>query len=1135
MPTCTFCGAESPDGFKFCPQCGTPLAVKRLLPEERRFVTTLFCDIVGYTALSEAADAEDVDRMLRDYNRLARRVVSSCGGTVEKYIGDAVVAVFGVPAVHEDDAERAVRAGLELIAEMGEMRPFHGRPVRVRVGINTGEAYVRLDVDPGSGETFLTGDAVNTAARLQGVAPPMGVVVGQMTYDLTEKVFEFEQLEPVHLKGKSEPTPAWLAKATRGYMGAELARDFTTPFIGRERELALLKGLFDKAVAGAPQFVLLVGEPGIGKSRIVAQFGDYLDQYPALVRWRQGRCLPYGDGVTFWALGEIIKAEAGILDSDAAGTVEDKLEAILPEGPDREWFRQRLRPLLGLEAPPASREENFSAWRRFLEHLARSHPTVLVLEDVHWADEALLGFIDYLSEHTEEAQLLVVGLTRADVFERFPEFASSESWTERIPVPPLSQRETARLVTGLLEVVALPPEVQSVVLERSGGNPLYAEEFTRLLLDHGLLERADGALRVKPGAQLPLPGSVQALIAARLDMLPLEHKAILADAAVFGRSFWVSGVAAVADMAPELVDAAVRAVGERRLIRRVRSPSIAGETEYMFSHGLAREVAYQELPRAVRAGKHAAVGRWFEIKAGDRAEDFAEVLAHHYAEALDLARALDMDDLARDLLDPSVRFLSLAGDRAMGLDVATAERHYSRALDLLPQRSVRRPPLLGRWGEALHLRGRFREAAEASEAAAVELKLAGDIPAAAAAMSRRALALDYLGDPGVREVLLEAVALVEGQPPAAETATVFTQLAAELSLDDPRGTIAAAERAIELSAEFGLPTPVRALDCLGGARCDLGDPSGLDDQRKALEAAKAQGLGYQAAVVSFNLATSLSLFSGLHAALRLRREGLEAARPRGLNHMALTLRMGLVEDLLWAGEWEEAAGEIEGLLPDLEETEDLRDLLYVRASQLLLLAWRGDYSAAEALLDWVEEKGAQTEDPRAFVSCLLGAATVRLGLGDSARVVELLGRCSEKPSAAGGSDLVVRMPQAMRTALAVGERSLAESLLDGIEPDYPLGEHALIAARALLDEHAGRQAGAAAGFADAAARWHGFGVPYEEAQALLGQARCLLALDRAPEAATVLAEAREIFARLGAAPALGEADDLLASAGGVVS
>ena len=251
--------------------------------------------------------------------------------------------------------------------------------------------------------------------------------------------------------------------------------------------------------------------------------------------------------------------------------------------------------------------------------------------------------------------------------------------------------------------------------------------------------------------------------------------------------------------------------------------------------------------------------------------------------------------------------------------------------------------------------------------------------------------------------------------------------------------------------------------------------------------------------------------------------------------MALTLRMGLVEDLLWAGEWEEARGEIEGLLPDLEETEDLRDLLYVRASQLLLLAWRGDYSAAEALLDWVEEKGAQTEDPRAFVSCLLGAVTVRLGLGDSARVVELLGRCSEKPSAAGGSDLVVRMPQAMRTALAVGERSLAESLLDGIEPDYPLGEHALIAARALLDEHAGRQAGAAAGFADAAARWHGFGVPYEEAQALLGQARCLLALDRAPEAATVLAEAREIFARLGAAPALGEADDLLASAGGVVS
>ena len=1133
MLTCSFCDAESPDGFKFCPQCGSPFAAKRLLPEERRLVTTLFCDIVNYTAATEASDAEDVDRMLREYNRMARRVVNSCGGVVEKFIGDAVVAVFGVPVVHEDDAERAVRAALRLIEEMGELTPLADEPLRVRVGVNTGEVYVRLDVDPDSGETFLTGDAVNTAARLQGAAPPMGVVVGLATHALTAEAFAYEELDPITLKGKAEPVPAWLATAAKARTGAGSARDYATPFIGRERELALLKGLFEKATASqAAQFVLLVGEPGIGKSRILDEFGSYIDDYPDVVRWRQGGCPPYGEDVTFWALGEILKADAGILDSDDALTVLEKLDAVLPDGPDREWFRQRLRPLLGLESSPASRDENFTAWRRYLEHIARAHTAVLVFEDLHWADEALLAFLDHLAEGVEESPLLVVGLTRADVFEHAPGFASGSRWTERIDVPPLSARETTRLVTGLLKVVEMPAQVQDVVLERASGNPLYAEEFTRLLIDRELLEPVADGLRLKKGAEVPLPDSMQALIGARLDQLPLEHKAMLADAAVVGRSFWNGVVEALGGGDGASVAAGMRALADRRLVRRVRASAFEGEAEYMFWHGVARDVAYQQLPRAARAAKHAVVGGWIEAKAGDRAADRAELLAHHYATALEFARASRAEELAATVLDPAVRFLSLAGDRAMGLDVAAAERHYGRALKIVPEQAERRPPLLARWSEALQRRGRFREAADASLAAIDGLRAQDETAAAAAVMMRRSVALDYLGEQSARDVAAQAVALADGEPPSAETATVYTGRAAELALlGDHEAVIAAAEHAIELSQRLDLPTLVPALGYRGGARCDSGDAGGLDDCREALDAAKARGLGYDAAVLSFNYATSLSLFEGPSAALRLRREGLEAAQRRGVEQMVLALRMGLIDDLLWAGEWDEALAEVDRLLPDLEQTEDVRDLLWVRTNQLLLLACRGEYAAAEPLLDWVEEKAGATEEPCAGACGLLAVAAVRMGLGGRSTSLDLLRACGQTPQAAGGSDFVARLPQAVRTALAAGDADLAEVLIEGIAPIYPLGEHALVTARALLDEHAGRQAEGAAAFADAAARWHEFGVPYEEAQALVGEGRCLVALDRAPEAAAPLAAARAIFARLGAKPALAETDDLRARAG----
>ncbi len=582
-----------------------------LVAEERKVVTALFSDLVGFTALSESADPEDVNAMLTAYFEVARSAIEAFGGVVQKFIGDAVVGVFGVPATHEDDPERAVRAGLRITEDVERLTAVDGSPLLLRVGINTGEALVSLDVTPGSGEPFLTGDAINTASRIQSVAPVSGVAVGQTTFDATNVVFDYEELPAASLKGKSEPVAVFHAKAPRARFGTDLARTQDSPFVGREIDLALLKGVFDKTLASqSPQLVTVVGEPGLGKSRIVAELGGYVDNRPELVTWRQGRCLPYGEGITFWALGEIVKAHAGILDTDDAHTAIAKLDVVLPEGDERAWFRQRLLPLLGIEATSsAERQELFTAWRRFLEHIAEQDPTVLVFEDLHWADEAMLAFIEHLADRAEAVPLLVVGTARPELFEQRPDYGSGLRNAITINLIPLSEAETARLIAGLLDATVLPVELQAPILDRAGGNPLYAEEFVRLLKDQDLIVSAGDSWELRPGAEVPFPESVKALIAARLDTLTSEAKSLLADAAVIGKVFWAGGVAAMSGRdVSEVVDV-LRELSRKELLRSARRSSMAGESEYTFWHVLTRDVAYGQLPRASRAARHVAAAQ----------------------------------------------------------------------------------------------------------------------------------------------------------------------------------------------------------------------------------------------------------------------------------------------------------------------------------------------------------------------------------------------------------------------------------------------------------------------------------------------------------------------------------------------
>ena len=1134
---CPSCGHENPDGQKFCGECATPLsaAPSRPVAEERKVVTALFCDLVGFTATSESADPEDVNKMLADYFAMARNQIEGHGGVVEKFIGDAVVGVFGVTAAHEDDPERAVRAGLRIAEDAEEMTSVGGAPLNLRVGINTGEALVRLGVSAASGEGFLSGDSINTASRIQSVAPEMGVAVGLGTYEPTAQVFDYEELEPATLKGKSEPVRVFHAKSPLSRFGTDLTRTHDTPFIGREIDLALLKGIFDKTLAAdSPQLVTVVGEPGLGKSRIVAELFGYIDTKPELITWRQGRCLPYGEGITFWALGEILKAHAGILESDAPSVATSKLEAILPEGEERPWFRQRLLPLLGIEATSsAEREELFTAWRRFLEHIAERDPTVLVFEDLHWADEAMLSFLEHLADRAEAVPLLIVATARPELYERHPEFTNGLHNANRINLTPLTEEETARLVSALLESAVIPAELQQPILDRAGGNPLYAEEFVRLLKDKDLLIKKGQSWELREGAEVPFPDSVQALIAARLDTLSADTKSMLADAAVIGKVFWAGAIAQMGERNLADVTDALRELSRKELVRPARRPSIEGEAEYAFWHILARDVAYGQLPRASRASRHVAAARWIESKASERVEDLADVLAYHYATALELARAAGQTEQATELEAPALKFLSLAGERALGLDTAAALANLERALALSPEGHTERPKALARFGEAALQAGRYAEAAEALQEAVASLRARGDIPAAARAMGTLGLVLGSLGDPRAWSLPVDALTLLEPLGPSPELVGALIEVVRADALQArSEDAIHVADRALGLAEELGLARPARALGYQASARASLGYPGGLADYREAIELATQAGQGREVALLHNNLGMDLCLFEGPAAALEVFREGIAYAKARGLTEVLDALTQSSLDALVDTGEHHGALALASEMAPRLEASGDVFDLAGLRASQTRIFALRGEAAQVSEVLDWLEPAARGTEDPQLVVMGLGSSALLRAGLGhdEAEAAAALLAELENFPGARDNQIYPMFLPAMVRTALGIGEPELAERLVSGLEPRYPLAEHALVAANAALTEARGDLQAAADAYADAADRWERFGVVPEHAFALLGQGRCLLGLSRPTEAAPILQRAREIFDRLQAAPALAETDALLQQA-----
>ncbi len=832
MAICPACAKENPEGFRFCGFCTAPLEDEAAPSglEERKVVSVLFCDLVGFTAASETADPEDVRARLRPYHELLRERIESFGGTVEKFVGDAVMAVFGAPVAHEDDAERAVRAGLAIIESLEGLNEADAAlGLSVRIGVNTGVALVALDARPEQGEGFVMGDVVNTASRIQGAAPVCGIAVGEGTYQATARVFEWEPLEPVVLKGKVEPVALWQPLRARARFGTDVIRGLATPLVGRDLEMVQMRTAFDRVASDAAvQLVTVTGEPGVGKSRLVAELFAYIDSRSDLVTWRQGRCLPYGDGITFWALGEIVKAHAGVFESDAPDEAQAKLERVLPDGDDGAWLRARLLPLLGVDSgAPVAREESFTAWRRFLESIADGGPAVLAFEDIHWADDALLAFLEHLADWAQGVPLLILCTARPELYEKHATWGAGLKNATTVNLSPLSPADTARLVAALLEQAVLPAETQQLLLERAGGNPLYAEEFVRMLRDRQLL---DDQGRLQSGVEIAFPESLQALIAARLDTLPPDRKALLQDAAVIGKVFWSGAVAAMGERERPEVEQALHELGRKELVRPFRQSAMEGEQELGFWHVLVRDVAYGQVPRAQRAAKHVRVADWLEQKAGDRVEDVAEVLAYHTGEAIALAEAIGDEALVAELGPKAGRYAFLAGERALGTRCrtgATASRDGARAHARGCAEPSQRASSLG---ERCHQTGDFPGAADRAGGGGRRVPGARRprrdvgcprrsrsgaattwaIPASASSRRRR---LSF----SPRATAQRSSMRWTGSPELTLSSTRIVRLW-------PRRS-----RPLDLAASLGLPQPARALGFRGAARVNFGDRGGVED------------------------------------------------------------------------------------------------------------------------------------------------------------------------------------------------------------------------------------------------------------------------------------------------------------------
>jgi class 3 adenylate cyclase len=657
---CPSCGQENPPIAKFCLACAQPLPARSHgLAEERKVVTVLFADLVGFTARAEELDPEDVRAILTPYFAQVRSEIEAFGGTVEKFIGDAVMAVFGAPVSHGDDPERAVRAALAMSAAVEAMNAADPElDLKVRIAVNTGEALVTLAASAAQGEGVVAGDIVNTASRMQEAAPANGILVGEETYRSTRTVIEYEEAEPVIAKGKQAPVPVWRAVAACVPPGERA--EGRVPMLGRGSELAVLQGIWQRVVSERrPNLVTVFGPAGIGKTRLASEFSRLAAEAGA--RSIRGRSLPYGEVAPYGAFGAQLKQIAGMFDTDTPEAAAEKLEravAGLLDGEASE-VASHLALLIGAGTGDevADRNTLFFSARRLVEALAKDRPTILVFEDIHLSTPSMLDLLETLASRIREVPLLLLTLARPELLSARPSWGGGLPVYTALPLEPLDGEDAEELARRLLEAGGVDQEIAHELAGTGEGNPLFIEELAASVAErHASAEE--------------LPSSVRSIVAARLDALPPAERDALLDASVVGKVFWGGALARMSNGGDGWRDALDSLEG-RDLIRRDPVSRLQGDHQFVFKHQLIREVAYGTLPRARRRERHGEVARFLEEAAGEAGEVVA-ALAHHWGEAGEGARAAE--------------FFVRAGDQAgRGWAKDEAALFYRRALEFLPE------------------------------------------------------------------------------------------------------------------------------------------------------------------------------------------------------------------------------------------------------------------------------------------------------------------------------------------------------------------------------------------------------------------------------------------------------------------
>jgi DNA-binding SARP family transcriptional activator len=1091
----------------------TPEAPRR----ERKLVTVLTIAIAR-AATDEESDPELALAAAAPFHDVARQEIESRGGVVERLTGDGMLAVFGAPVAHEDDPERAVRAALAIRRSVADRRDA----ARVWMGVDTALALVVVAQAGDEQPAVAAGSVADAAQLLQAAAPVNGILVGELTRRATRDQFEYREAEPVAVRNRSRAFPAWEALDERPRQGVDVVRAPRAPLAGRRHELGILDSTLRRARDKcSPQLVTLVGVPGIGKSRLVLELFEGAARGSDSMAWHRGRCLPYGEGISLWALGEIVKSEAGILESDSPAEANEKLSAavarVVEDASDREWITNRLAPLVGAQPAEASttarRDESFAAWRRFFELLARERPLVLVFEDLHWADDTLLDFVDELADRALAAPLLVLCTTRPELLARRHGWGGGKPNSLTVTLQPLSDDETETILAAVVEQ-PLDPPVREALLARAAGNPLYAEQFARSLAEVGTVDE--------------LPETVHGIIAGRLDGLSADEKTLLQDAAVVGKVFWLGALESMDGGSAREAEVLLHALERKEFVQRVGRPSIAGEVEYAFRHVLLRDVTYEQIPRADRAAKHRSAALWIE-RISERVTDHAEILVHHYGQALDLLQALGSEEGREALEKPYRRFLMLAGDRGLQLDVGRADGYFGRALELVPPDDSDRATVLTKTAEAAWLAGRYSRAEERYEAAIGELQAQGRTVELGGAMVNLSIVHAFRGETArARALLDDAVRLLEREAPGPELARAHAQMARRHILaerwDD---ALSWSERALALAERLEMrEISSLALQYRGQAKIALGDLRGLDDVREALRTSLELGLGLETVRAQGNLGICVWLTEGPALGLELQQAGIELGEHRGVTSMVMSGRAFSMRLLFDLGRWDAVVDRADEVIAWDRKVGGSYSGVMALNSKAQVYLLRGRMEEASSLSAESLTRARTVEDPQVLAPALVVAATIE-HVRENSDIVAALGAefANVVPPATLEGGLLV--PEVVRLCAAVGALDVAERLIERRSEALTRHRIGVLTARATVAHARGSLDEAERLYADAARGWAEYGSVLEHAHALLGLGRCRAALGRV-DARGPATTAAKLFARLGARTLSKESGELLA-------